>query len=83
MTLTVERAYLTVTEAADLWRVSVPSVYRWVAAGRVPAIRVGGSGPIRIPASAIAPPETDTPPERRAPGSAPAVEARAHGGEAA
>jgi excisionase family DNA binding protein len=75
MTLTVERTYLTVAEVAALWRVSVPSVYRWVADGRVPAIRVGG-GPIRIPASAI----TDTPLERRGPEPAPAVEPRAHGG---
>jgi excisionase family DNA binding protein len=54
MTLTVEREYLTVAEVAALWRVSVPTIYRHVAAGRVPHIRVGGrDGPIRIPASAV------------------------------
>jgi excisionase family DNA binding protein len=54
MTLTIEREYLTVAEAAVLWRVSAPTVYRHVAAGRVPHIRVGGrDGPIRIPASAV------------------------------
>ena len=54
MSITLERTYLTVAEAAVLWRVSVPTVYRHVAAGRVPHIRVGGKdGPIRIPASAV------------------------------
>jgi excisionase family DNA binding protein len=54
MTLTVEREYLTVAEVAALWRVSVPTIYRHVAASRVPHIRVGGrDGPIRIPASAV------------------------------
>ena len=54
MSLTLERTYLTVAEAAALWRVSVPTIYRHVAAGRVPHIRVGGrDGPIRIPASAV------------------------------
>jgi excisionase family DNA binding protein len=53
MALTLERQYLTVAEAAALWRVSAPTVYRRVAAGDVPHIRIGTDGPIRIPASAI------------------------------
>jgi excisionase family DNA binding protein len=80
MALTLERQYLTVAEAAALWRVSAPTVYRRVAAGDVPHIRIGTDGPIRIPASTIL---EGTPLERRAPDSSPAVEARAHGGEAA
>jgi excisionase family DNA binding protein len=63
MTLTVAREFLTVAEAAALWRVSVPTVYRRVAAGDVPHIRIGTDGPIRIPASAIL---EGTPLERRA-----------------
>jgi excisionase family DNA binding protein len=80
MTLTVEREYLTVAEVAALWRVSAPTVYRRVAAGDVPHIRLGSDGPIRIPAAVVMPEET--PLERRVP-DFPAVEARAHGGEAA
>jgi excisionase family DNA binding protein len=46
---TVDRL-LTVAEAARLARVSVPTVYRRVGAGEIPAIRVGErSGAIRIP----------------------------------
>jgi excisionase family DNA binding protein len=68
MTLTVAREFLTVAEAAALWRVSVPTVYRRVAAGDVPHIRIGTDGPIRIPASAIL---EGTPLERRAPETVP------------
>jgi excisionase family DNA binding protein len=80
MTLTVEREYLTVAEAAALWRVSAPTVYRRVAAGDVPHIRLGSDGPIRIPASAIVAPST--PLECRPPDSGQST-ALAHGGEAA
>ena len=77
MTLTLQRDYLTVAEAAALWRVSVPTIYRRCADGRLPHIRFGGEdGPIRIPASAI-----QDPAERRAPEPVPAVEAQAHGGK--
>lgn len=38
---------LTVTETADLARVAKTTVYRWIRAGELPAIRLGGS--IRIP----------------------------------
>jgi excisionase family DNA binding protein len=85
MTLTVSREYLTVAEAAAIWRISVPTVYRRCAAGSIPHIRVGGGdGPIRIPASAFeaSPSLGERPVERRAP-SPGAVEAQAHGGEAA
>lgn len=54
MSFTVELEFLTVAEAARVWRVSPVTVYRKVAAGSIPAIRVGGGdGPIRIPASAV------------------------------
>jgi excisionase family DNA binding protein len=46
---TVDRL-LTVTEVARLAAVSVPTVYRRVATGEIPAIKVGErGGPIRIP----------------------------------
>jgi excisionase family DNA binding protein len=65
MTLTVAREFLTVAEAAALWRVSVPTVYRRVAAGGIPHVRVGGpDGPIRIPASAFETSERDGEGER-------------------
>lgn len=81
MTITMERTYLTVAEAAALWRVSAPTVYRRVAAGSIPHIRVGGpDGPIRIPAEAVevSPSlEGGALSERRAPDNLnPAVEAR-------
>jgi excisionase family DNA binding protein len=46
---TVDRL-LTVPEAARLARVSVPTIYRRISAGEIPALRIGDfSGPIRIP----------------------------------
>ena len=42
MSLTLHREYLTVAEAAALWRVSVPTIYRRCADGRLPHIRFGG-----------------------------------------
>lgn len=54
MNLILARLYFTVPEAAALWRVSVPTIYRRVASGDIPCVRVGGeNGPIRIPASAF------------------------------
>ena len=50
-TATAERfpQLMTIAEAARAARVSVPTLYRRVATGEVPAIRVGESGPIRVP----------------------------------
>ncbi len=38
---TQEPEYCTVAEAATLFRVSKPTVWRWIASGRLPAVRVG------------------------------------------
>ena len=43
--------YLTVEEVAELVRVSRMTVYRWVRAGELPAVRVGRS--FRIPQDAL------------------------------
>ena len=69
MSLTLPREFLTPAEAAAIWRVSVPTVYRHVAAGDIPHIRVGGcDGPIRIPAELFdSPPSEAEPAERRDP----------------
>jgi excisionase family DNA binding protein len=45
--ITDETEYATVPEAARLLRVSVPTVWRWIDSGRLPAYRVGGRN-IRI-----------------------------------
>lgn len=39
--ITDDHEYLTVREAADLLRVSVPTIRRWIASGRLPADRPG------------------------------------------
>lgn len=53
---------LTVAEAADLLRVSKPTVYRWAASGYLPSIQYGQpraegesrrGGAIRIPSGAV------------------------------
>jgi excisionase family DNA binding protein len=47
-------AFLTVEEAARFLRVSPPTIYRRVAEGRLPAVRLGaGSGPLRIPVAEL------------------------------
>jgi excisionase family DNA binding protein len=79
VSITLQREYLTVAEAAALWRVSVPTIYRRCADGSIPHIRVGGGdGPIRIPAEAF-----EDPAERDGPDPSPAVEPSPHGGKAA
>jgi excisionase family DNA binding protein len=79
MSLTLEREYLTAAEAAVLWRVSVPTVYRRCADGSIPHIRVGGGdGPIRIPARVF-----EVPAERDGPDVSPAVDPSPHGGKEA
>ena len=45
--ITDETRYATVAEAARLLRVSVPTIWRWIDSGRLPAYRVGGRS-IRI-----------------------------------
>jgi excisionase family DNA binding protein len=41
---------LRITEAAQRLNVSRATVHRWIRDGRIPAVRLGGSGaPIRIP----------------------------------
>ncbi|MEV5944726.1 helix-turn-helix domain-containing protein [Streptomyces sp. NPDC051994] len=55
---------LTVREVAAALRVSIPTIYRWVATGELPSIRYGQEraddelkrgGAIRIPESAVTP----------------------------
>lgn len=47
-------AFLTVEEAARFLRVSPPTIYRRIADGVLPAVRVGReSGPLRIPVDAL------------------------------
>lgn len=43
--------FLTVAEVADMLRVSRMTVYRWVHAGDMPAVRFGRS--FRVPAAAV------------------------------
>ena len=45
--ITDETRYTTVAEAARLLRVSIPTVWRWIDSGHLPAYRVGGRS-IRI-----------------------------------
>jgi len=44
---------LKVPEAARRCRVRRETVYRWIAAGKLEAFRLGEAGPLRIPAGAI------------------------------
>jgi excisionase family DNA binding protein len=48
-----QREYLTVAEVSSLFRVGVPTIYRRVADGQLPHIRIGDDGPIRIPAGEL------------------------------
>jgi excisionase family DNA binding protein len=87
VTITLAHEYLTVHEAATILRVSVPTIYRRCADGRLPHIRVGGDdGPIRVLASAVIP-EGPLLERRETPVLPPVSQgqssSRAHGGEAA
>jgi excisionase family DNA binding protein len=47
-------SFLTVEEAARYLRVSPPTLYRRIAQGVLPAVRLGpGSGPLRIPVAEL------------------------------
>jgi excisionase family DNA binding protein len=48
-----QHEYLTVAEVSSRFRVSVPTIYRRCADGTLPHIRIGGDGPIRIPADQL------------------------------
>lgn len=45
--------YLKVREVADGLRVSPLTIYRAIREGRLEAVRLGGNGPLRVPASAL------------------------------
>lgn len=49
--VTPRTAFLTVAEVADMLRVSRMTVYRWVHAGDLPAVRFGRS--FRVPQQAV------------------------------
>lgn len=53
--MNTEHAYLTVTEVADHYRVSVQTVLRWIKAGRIKAENIAsGKRPVyRIPAATL------------------------------
>jgi excisionase family DNA binding protein len=62
MSIMMSHEFLTVHEAATILRVSVPTIYRRCADGRLAHIRVGGGdGPIRVLASALVVPDTPIP----------------------
>ena len=71
----VEPSFLSVAEAARTLGLSEDTIYRRVADGSLPALRLTAHGAIRIPRTAVESPA-------RAPrsGTTPAVEAQAHGG---
>jgi len=52
-TLITPPEFLKVPEAARRCRVRRETVYRWIAAGKLEAFRLGEAGPLRIPAGAI------------------------------
>jgi excisionase family DNA binding protein len=82
---------MTVKEVAAEWRLHPGTVYRLIAAGVVPSVRVGvGRGALRVPrgelyedARARGGGGTSVPAERDGPDVSPAVEPSQHGGKAA
>ncbi len=82
-TLAEQSPFLTVAEFAARLRVSEPTVYRRVADGTLPVVRLTENGAIRIPADAL---DEFARPSEPSAGSAAdrsteaAVEPRAHGG---
>ena len=79
MPANVGRRYLSVAEAAREFRVSTATIYRAVADGSIPRVRLRRDGAIRIPSS-IGGHSSPSAPART--GLSPAVEAgSAHGGE--
>jgi len=45
--------FFKVPEAARHFKVRRETVYRWIAAGKLEAFRLGEAGPLRIPADAL------------------------------
>lgn len=45
---TDEPKFLTLNEVAERYRVTYPTVYDWVATGRLPAFQIGGRGKWRV-----------------------------------
>jgi excisionase family DNA binding protein len=70
---TAKPEYLTVAEVSRLFRVSMPTVYRRVADGQLPAVRIGAT--IRIPLATLEHLENSAE-------HTPGLERRAHHGEA-
>jgi excisionase family DNA binding protein len=52
-TKVAERRLLTVNETAERLRTSRPTVYRRIAAGEIPALRIGERGPLRVDADEL------------------------------
>lgn len=52
MTLPKDTDYYTVAEVAAHLRISTMSVYRYIKAGQIPSVRLGGS--VRVPAAGLA-----------------------------
>lgn len=44
---------LTIKEFADFWKVSTRTVHRWIDAGELPTVRIGGT--VRIHSSVLVP----------------------------
>jgi excisionase family DNA binding protein len=51
--ITPDHEFLTVKEAAELLRVSVPTIRRWIASGRLPGVRLGART-LRVRRSSLA-----------------------------
>ena len=62
---TAETEYLSVAEAANLLRLSEPTIYRRVWDGSLPVVRLSENGAIRIPRSALKPDEGQGLPRKR------------------